>query len=317
MIEALRRRYLVLFERLLGRRKRDDLPVLLDRRRIYILPTRHGVLLGVVTFFMLLGALNYNNNIGLMFTFLLSSVAVLSTLFAVQNLVALQVVSVAAEPTFAGRDAQVAVTLDNPAGQRKMAVGARCGSSHKLLSLPANGALTYRLRMPTSERGWQFPERLRLYTIYPFGMFNAWAWIRSAQKILVYPALESDPPPLPASGAQGDGARQLRGEEEFTGVRDYQKGDRPHQIAWKAAARSQQLLSKEMAQPGGTELLLDYQSLTGLDVEARLSRLATWVTMARDRNAPFILALPDRSLGPAADEKHVRQCLTALATFQS
>lgn len=317
MIEALRRRYLAAFERLLGRRKRDSLPVTLDRRRIYILPTRHGVLLGVVTFFMLLGALNYNNNIGLMFTFLLSSVAVLSTFFAVQNLVALQVVSVAAEPTFAGRTTQISITLDNPNGRRKMAVGARCGESQKLLSVPANAALTYRLRMPTTRRGWHFPERLRLFTIYPFGMFNAWAWIRSDQKILVYPGLESEPPLLPAGGAQGDGARQLRGEEEFAGVRDYQKGDRPHQIAWKAAAKSQQLLSKEMAQPGGTELVLDYNALSGLDVESRLSRLATWVTMARDQHAPFTLCLPDRTIGPAADEKHVHRCLTALATFQS
>ena len=44
----------------------------LGRRYIYILPTGAGVLLGVVLMLMLLGALNYQNNLALLLTFLMA-----------------------------------------------------------------------------------------------------------------------------------------------------------------------------------------------------------------------------------------------------
>ena len=42
----------------------DRLPAAIDRRRIYILPTRFGLVVGALLFAMLLAGLNYNSNLG-------------------------------------------------------------------------------------------------------------------------------------------------------------------------------------------------------------------------------------------------------------
>ena len=73
-------------------------PVQLDRSRIFILPTATGLLFAVVLLVMLLGAINYANNMGYMFTFLLGSMALVSILHSYRNLAQLQFAAGRAEP---------------------------------------------------------------------------------------------------------------------------------------------------------------------------------------------------------------------------
>src|SRR5260370_25235358 len=58
------------------RHGRDSLPISIHRRRIYLLPTRFGVMLGVILGAMMIAGLNYNSNLALGFAFLMSSMAV-------------------------------------------------------------------------------------------------------------------------------------------------------------------------------------------------------------------------------------------------
>ena len=51
----------------------EALPILLHRHRIYVLPTRFGLMFSAVLLVMLLGALNYNNNPALLLTCLLGA----------------------------------------------------------------------------------------------------------------------------------------------------------------------------------------------------------------------------------------------------
>ena len=62
----------------------------LHQRRIYILPTRIGLGFGVVLFTMLLGALNYSNNMGFALAFLLTAVTVVSIHHCQRNLTGLR-----------------------------------------------------------------------------------------------------------------------------------------------------------------------------------------------------------------------------------
>ena len=90
-------------------------PVQLDRSRIFILPTATGLLFAVVLLVMLLGAINYANNMGYMFTFLLGSMALVSILHSYRNLAQLQFAAGRAEPVFAGERAAFDIHVGNPA----------------------------------------------------------------------------------------------------------------------------------------------------------------------------------------------------------
>ncbi|HTA64004.1 MAG TPA: DUF58 domain-containing protein, partial [Xanthomonadaceae bacterium] len=56
----------------------EALPIVLGRRRIYMLPTGFGMFFALLIGTMLLGALNYNNNPALLLGFLLAATAQLS-----------------------------------------------------------------------------------------------------------------------------------------------------------------------------------------------------------------------------------------------
>ena len=62
-------------EKLINRRGRESLPVRFNWRRIYVLPSKPGLFFSLIWFVMLMAALNFNNNMGLMLVFMLFGMA--------------------------------------------------------------------------------------------------------------------------------------------------------------------------------------------------------------------------------------------------
>ena len=100
-------------------------------------------------------------------------------------------------------------------------------------------------------------------------------------------------------------------------LRAYRAGDPPRQIAWKALAREQGLLTKEFSAMASSELWLDWDDAHAADPEARLSVLAHWVLQAEDFGQSFGLRLPGVEIPPGRGEAHRARCLEALALFES
>ena len=75
----------------------ESLPVRLDRRRVYVLPTATGLFFALLLGTMGLGALNYNNNPALLLALLLAGAAQASLLFAHLQLSGVRIEAVAAE----------------------------------------------------------------------------------------------------------------------------------------------------------------------------------------------------------------------------
>src|SRR3977135_139465 len=82
----------------------DSLPIKINRRRIYILPTRVGILLALMLVAMLIAGLNYNSNLGLAFAFLMVSIALVTMHHCNRNLLSLQVDVTTEADAFAGRE---------------------------------------------------------------------------------------------------------------------------------------------------------------------------------------------------------------------
>jgi uncharacterized protein (DUF58 family) len=133
---------------------------------------------------------------------------------------------------------------------------------------------------------------------------------------LAYPAPEPFAPPLPLAAA-GDDARSLgRGEDaDISGLRDYQHGDPPQRVAWKAVARGAGWYTKAFEGAGGGPAMLDWQPVGVLDEEARLSRLTAWVLAAEHAARPFALVVPGAVLPVGQGREHRRRALTTLALF--
>lgn len=306
------------WQRLATRRPRGAEAAILDRHRIYILPTRQGLLFGALLVVMLLGAINYSNNLAFVLTFVLGSQAVVSILYTYRNLAGLRLRAGHHGEVFAGGSARLAVVLESDASPRPdVTVAWRRAGEGVRVDVPGRGAVETRLELPAPRRGWLRPGRFVVATAYPLGLFRAWSWVELDLRVLVYPR----PIAGPASGAGGvdspggtEGAA-VDGHEDFANLRAFRTGDSPRHVAWKAVARGQPLHTKQFEDRAEETLWLDYEALAGLDGEARLSRLAARVTELAAAGATWGLRLPGCQLGPDRGAVHRRSCLEALALF--
>jgi len=82
----LSQRWSQVLERIRERERRQQSPVRLDLRRIFILPTRSGIIFGLILMAMLIGSINYNNSLGFLLTFTLVGLGLVSILHTFRNL---------------------------------------------------------------------------------------------------------------------------------------------------------------------------------------------------------------------------------------
>ncbi|HET9482968.1 MAG TPA: DUF58 domain-containing protein [Xanthomonadales bacterium] len=294
------------------RRVPEPLPILLHSRRVYVVPTRFGLLFALMLAAMLLGALNFDNNGALLLTFVIAGAAQLSLHRTVANLRGIRLDSLQGAPVHAGDTLTVALNLASSDGRARPRLRIERAGEERIGDLPGSGG-SVEVTLPAPRRGWQPLGRCTLSTEYPFGLFYAWSVLNPDTPLLVYPRPEPVAPPPPRLAANERGP-ELRSEgEDWHGLRSYRAGDAPRLIAWKATARQDRLLVKEFAEPLAAEVTLSWPALAHLAPEARISRLTRWVLDASAQNLAFRLVLPELVLGPARGTAHTTRCLRELA----
>jgi len=298
-------------------RQAEALPVVFDRRRVYVLPTRFGLFFATLLLVMVAGALNYNNNPALLLGLLLAGAGQASLVAAHLQLSGLRVVAIEAEPVPAGAPLQVRLYLQaDPSRARR---GLRVDDDGALGLAPAalhldNGHGEAQLDLPTTHRGWLDLPRLRVSTTRPLGLARAWSYVWPEAPLLVYPAPELHGPALPAGGGDQVLTRLHPTGDDVHHLRAYRVGDARRAIAWKPSARRDVLLVREYEQPLGADVVLDWHDLAGMASEARIARLARWVDEAERDGRRYRLSLPHQpTLGPDRGAAHRHTCLRALA----
>jgi len=295
-------------------RSAEPLPVKLDRRRVYVLPTRFGLFFTVLLFAMLLGALNYNNNPALLLALMLAATGNASLMAAHLQLSGLRVDALSADPVPAGSPLQVHLALS--AGDARARRGLQLRGAGGLVTVPslAGEPVVATLQVATDRRGWLDLDRLRLSTTQPLGLALAWSWVWPDTPLLVYPAPEVQGPPLPMGDGSASQARLHHAGDDVHHLRSYRAGDPRRAIAWKPSARRDSLLVREYEQPLQAEVLLQWSSLSALAYEQRIRRLAHWVDLAERENYRYRLQLPGQPmLGPGLGPAHRHACLRALS----
>lgn len=289
-------------------------PVVLDRRRIYILPTRLGVVFALFLLAMLIGSINYGLSLGYLLTFLLSGVAIVGILHTYRNLQGLSIADAGATPAFAGDAASFHLQFEAPGPRLALNLRWRNGAP---VSFDVEAPQRVSVRVPAPQRGRLKPGRFTLSTVYPLGLFRAWSYVEFDHAAIVYPRLGEMSPDFARTGEDGVDARPGTGEgsEDFAGLRAWQPGDSPRRVAWKVAARSDLLATKRFSDIEGGTVLLDWDRLAGIDTETRLSLLTRWVLDAEQAGLRYGLRMPGLEIAPGGGAQHRQHCLEALALF--
>ena len=291
----------------------------LVHRRVYIVPARLGWYFGGTLVVLLVGSINYALSLGFALTFLLAGLGLAGMVHTARNLARIVVGAGRAEPVFAGESAQFRLYLDGRAAFDRPAILARhvASGSQLVVDIPPRSTAEVVLAVPAPRRGQLALGRVMLETRFPLGLFRAWSYIEPDVRCVVYPRPERSPLP-PASGEAAAGAlrTQTSGNDDFAGLRGYQRSDSPRHIAWKAVARSENMLTKQFTGEAAAELWLDERLLpAGLGLEQRLSRLAGWVLAAEQAGAHYGLRLPAVEIAPGRGDAHRAACLQTLALY--
>lgn len=294
-----------------------DGEVTLDKNRVYILPTKTGVLFGVLLTILLLGSVNYGKSLGFVLVFLLAGVGNVVMFATWRNLAGLRLRAGGGSPVFSGEQATFAVQLENndPSARYSIAISQH-GNEYEVVDVPADGVGQIHFRKKADRRGLLSAGRFRLYTEFPTGLFVAWTWIELTMQCLVYPKPVANAS-LPAGDSVADGETVLNGDglEEYTGLRKYQAGDSWRRVSWKASARCDELYTKEFA--GGQPELqwIEWKAIAASDTEARLSIMTRLVMDAEAGQRYYGLRMPNIELSPDHGNRHYLQCLKVLALY--
>ncbi|MEW5891802.1 MAG: DUF58 domain-containing protein [Pseudomonadota bacterium] len=297
--------------------RREGGVIRLTSRRLYILPTRDGLLFALLLGALLLGAMNYSLSLAYLFTFLLAGIGVAGLIHTHRNLNGLSLRAGHVAPVFAGQSAQFVLHLDNPSGLARYRIGIEHAAGQTAhADVAARGQADLILTLPQPRRGLHRPGRFALSTTYPLGLFRCWTVLELDWAVLVYPRPAADRLAFPGGdGADQTGQGRRPGDEEFDGLREYRPGDSLKRIAWKTLARAQPPATKQFATPVARGLWFDWAQTPGGNTEAKLSRLTRWLLDAENAGQSYGLRLPARAFGPARGEAHLRTCLEALARF--
>ena len=304
------------------------------KQRVYIMPTRHGVIFGLMLIAMLLGAINYNNSMAYILTFLLGALFLVTLLHTCKNLAGLLLNQAPALPVFSGELANFPLVLDNRNSYLRVSISfIKTRKKWRLVAdvlkstkrevplatcdVDVNNFNRVELPLKTDQRGLLYAGRIKVFTTFPLGLFKAWSYLETKQPCLVYPK-PAGHKTFPAfkltdgNGIQGNTA----GTDDFIGFRNYHPGDSIKDIAWKTYAQQKGLFIKRFSGCGADKLHLDWNDVAHMaDIEARLSQLCLWIIEAEAQSLQYSLETPEVYIEAGNGEEHLHNCLSSLATF--
>jgi len=299
----------------------------LTHKNLYIFPTARGCLFLLLIVILWLIGTNYQNNLVLGMAFFLISIFVVSIFHTFSNMANLVLTYKQCEEAFAEEDANFLFRL-NPVARRWVhAIQLSWRMDKREANVNESVASTVFIDVEqdhesvfvplyVKQRGLHSPPRLRIESVYPFGLIRCWSWLSWDVSTIVYPKAEQfTAVPALSSDEYGDGAHPVKGGEDYSSLREYIAGDTIKHIAWKVYAKEKGLYIKEFNQNVSTEYWLDLNKLQHLGLEEGLSDMCFWALRLYQENEVFGLKLGSERISPDRGERHLKRVLKALACY--
>jgi uncharacterized protein (DUF58 family) len=232
------------------------------------------------------------------------------------NLSGLELALLKAGEGFAGEPIVFRFALQSTHEVTSIDLGNEAGSV-VTLSVPAHDRIEGALEVPSRERGFLLPERVRVETRFPFGLLVAWSWLRPATPALVYPRPVMPPRAPEGSVEAGDSeAVSVSQGQDQVELRPWREGDLSARVDWKRYSRNGEMAVADWQGEQGSPQWLDFDGFPGVDHELRLSYLAALVLDRDQAGESWGLRLPGVTIEPDQGANHRRQCLRALGAWQ-
>jgi uncharacterized protein (DUF58 family) len=291
----------------------------LESRRLYILPTRFGYLFGVMLFFLFLAAINYQNSMAFVLTFMLCAMAIISLWQTHKNLLGLNVSLKTPRPVFNGEDCEFIFRFSHQNKSFRYAIGVQYANQPPVyLTLQPEATAQARLKIPSHRRGQFKPKGVQIFSRYPTLLFHTWGWLKFDLPVLVYPKPVFDAVLKQTMVAQYDGQTSTSTIEgdDFAGLREHRVGESLRHISWKAYAQGKGMLTKTFQGHARPTLWIDWSRMPDGSTDSKLSYMTALVFLAENENQRYGIKLPGQTIEQQSGTAHRQECLHAIATFK-
>lgn len=303
-----------------GRTPISDTEVELVQRRIYLLPSTRGLAVIVIALLLLLTGINYQLSLAFVVAFLLAGLMQVALLASYRNLRGLIIRPGRSPCCRVGETLAFSVGLSSPdrsrAGIRLTSQFGKQVITTGPRMVAAESSLPVQLELATSRRGIVRPGRIVVESRAPYGLVRAWSYVHFEWVGLVEPAPESPHPALPVTAGGSAGlAANVHVAHDPDGLREYVQGDSLRRVAWKQVAKSGDWYTRTGDAGTRQEIELTWHAITLGDTEARLSRMAAWLTRAHNENCAYSLVMPNGHLPLADGAQQYADAMMLLAVF--
>lgn len=289
----------------------------LNQRRIFVFPTKAGMLYLSLIGLLVLTAINYQNNAVYALAFLLAGQFVVAILASYSNLAGLKLRRGVPSPGYAGDRVTFRIVLARKKNKQYYAIrvgwpGSYMGEIH----LDVQTESTLEIYHLAPRRGVLKPGRILIETFYPLGLVRAWSWLDLQLQSDVYPKpLPCRPMPISQSESGVGHSTAQTQQDEFNNIRPWRQFDPPRQILWKAYAKQQPLMTMEFTESVLSEVWIDDSLLAGKGLEERLSYVCHTVLQLAQQDVQYGLRLGTLRIEPGKGEEHRQKILKTLARY--
>ncbi len=310
------------FDKWLSKRMPAKKSYSLSNKIIFIFPTRFGfVFLLFIALLFLLGT-NYQNNVIILFSYLLASFFITSMLHSFFNLLGVKVTAFGELSGFAQQSLAVKFKLQS----NKKRYGYKFQFPEQTraeISLIEAGETMVKVPFYAQTRGVVKLKRLKIASEYGFGLFTTWTQLDFDLEAIIYPKPEpiigavdlSNQGDEKESNLQNHTRNYQKGNDDFYALKTYQVGDPLTHVAWKQVARGQGWYTKEYQQNPASRVWLSLHQMPGNTVEQKLSMLCYLLLELNQQGIEYGIDLGSVKIAPSDEQAHFKNCLSALAKF--
>lgn len=269
-------------------RQKEAWPSRVSMRKVFVLPKRHGFMVG----FSLLGvfaiAVRIQNNMLLLLSVALFIVFLLSLVWGGRNIAGINLALQPDQRLIAGetRPLELILRTDTP----RHFINVILPSGRQRLDF-SNGVARLAVAVRIDDRGKQIIPPLCIESDFPFGLARCWAWI-SPGAVLVAPK--------PANGYEKfcNASGRMVGQDSdddnsgADSLAEWINGTPQTRVHWKRFAATGRLLIKQGEAAAADKITIDYDRMKHLGHERALSTMCGAVLAARHQQKGFVLMLP-------------------------
>lgn len=298
----------------------------LDRKHIFLLPSKNGCIFIAACLVMIVFGINYENNLVLLVAIFFMSSLVTSIYLSFRNIHGVRVSILTPQSNIYAENV-IALPIHiqknkNDLIVKEIALKSEYGPELYISDVQEenNSAVSFNGAL----RGiYQIP-RLKIVSNYPLGLINAFSYINPSKSILIFPKpIRNDfcLNKLPENTTNNNNLQVKqnitisKGFDEIAGIKPYRPGDSTNLIDWRQLAMGRGLMIKDFSTDQNMNMFLTEESIKATDIETQISMLTFAVIELTNNEVNFGFSFHNIYFAPNSGFKHQQKILEKLAVL--